>query len=155
MGVKHRLSSAYHPGANLRAELGVKVAKRILRDNTGPNDPLETNKVMRALLSNRNTPNKDLGVSPAQILFGRRLKDHLPSTKEALKQNSEWILLRKACEEALSKKYGKLEEKLTDRAKDLKPLEVGDVVQVQNQTGWIGQRNSKEQEVFEEDKTSE
>ena len=33
-GVAHRLSSAYHPHSNLRAELGVKVIKRMLRENT-------------------------------------------------------------------------------------------------------------------------
>ena len=56
--MKHRLSSAYHPGANLRAELGVKVTKRMLRDNMGPNGHLETDQVMRALITYRNTPNK-------------------------------------------------------------------------------------------------
>ena len=81
-GVSHRLSSAYHPHSNLRAELGVKVVKRMLRENQGPNGTLDTDRFARALLMYRNTPNKDLGVSPAQILFGRCLKDHLPFAAE-------------------------------------------------------------------------
>ena len=36
---------------------------------------------------------------------------------------------------ALSKKYRKLKEILTDRARELKPLVVGDVVYAQNQQG--------------------
>ena len=34
-GVRHRLSSAYNPQSNCRAELAVKVGKKLLRDNTG------------------------------------------------------------------------------------------------------------------------
>ena len=35
-GTKHRLSSAYLPHCNCRAEVGVKTGKRLLRENTGP-----------------------------------------------------------------------------------------------------------------------
>ena len=34
-GVRHRLSSSYNPHSNCRAELAVKVGKKLLRDNTG------------------------------------------------------------------------------------------------------------------------
>ena len=34
--VRHRLSAAYNPHSNCRAELAVKVGKKLLRDNTGP-----------------------------------------------------------------------------------------------------------------------
>ena len=33
-GCRHRLSSAYFPHSNLRAEQGVKMAKKLIRDNT-------------------------------------------------------------------------------------------------------------------------
>ena len=104
-GVAHRLSSAYHPHSNLRAELGVKVVKRMLRENIGPNGGLDTDKFARALLAYRNTPCKDLGVSPSQILYGRILRDHLPFHTENLKQRKEWILLKEDLEKALSMKY--------------------------------------------------
>ena len=32
-GIRHRISSVYHPHSNLRAELGVKGMKRLLRKN--------------------------------------------------------------------------------------------------------------------------
>ena len=84
-GVFHRQSSAYHPHANLRAELGVKVVKRMLRENISSKGELDTDKMARALLAYRNTPCKDLGVSPAQILYGRTLRDHHANTHGLLK----------------------------------------------------------------------
>ena len=77
--VAHRLSSAYHPRSNLRAELGVKVVKRLLRENVGSDGSLHTDRLARAILTYRNTPSKDLGLSPAQMLYGRQLRDHIPA----------------------------------------------------------------------------
>ena len=33
-GVRHRLSSTYFPHSNIRAELGVKAMKKLMRNNT-------------------------------------------------------------------------------------------------------------------------
>ena len=55
-GVKHQPSSAYHPSSNGRAELGVKSMKRLLMDNVGPSGSLNTDQVLRALITHRNTP---------------------------------------------------------------------------------------------------
>ena len=41
-GIRHRLSSSMYPESNSRAELGVKVAKRMIRDNTGTGGNLDT-----------------------------------------------------------------------------------------------------------------
>ena len=141
--VKHRVSSAYYPRSNMRAELGVKVIKRLLRDNLGTGGSLETDKVARALLNHRNTPNVELGRSPAQLLYGRNLKDHLPGTIETYKQRKEWIMLREERERALSEKYGKIKESLDRGTRKLKELELGDVVQIQNQRGKDALRWSK------------
>ena len=43
-GIKHRVSSAYNPHSNQLAEGAVKAAKRMLRDNTGAQGTLHTNK---------------------------------------------------------------------------------------------------------------
>ena len=64
-GVHHRLSSAYHPHSNQRAELGVKTAKRFIRDNVDKSGSLDNDKFGRALLYYRNTPCRDLKLSPA------------------------------------------------------------------------------------------
>ena len=76
-GVKHRVSSAYHPQSNGRAEVAVKTAKRLLRSNVGPSGALDSDRLLRALLQLRNTPDPDCSVSPSQIVFGRHLRDTL------------------------------------------------------------------------------
>lgn len=74
-GVHHRVSSAFYPQSNGRAELAVKKAKRLLGGNIGPNGSLNNDLLLRALLQVRNTPNQDSGSSPAEIVFGRQLRD--------------------------------------------------------------------------------
>ena len=76
--VRHRMSSAYHPSSNGRAELAVKSTKRLLMENVGPDGNLENDKMVRALLTQRNTPDPGCKLSPAQILLGRQLKGSLP-----------------------------------------------------------------------------
>ena len=77
-GIRHRLSSVSLPSSNGRAELAVKLTKRLLMDNVSPNGDLDNDKMMRALLTQRNTPDPGCRMSPAQILFGRPLRDALP-----------------------------------------------------------------------------
>ena len=90
--VRNRISSAYFPHSNLRAEQGVRTVKRILRGNVGPNGTLDCNEVARALLNYRNTPDRDLKRSPAQIVFGRSIKDAIPLAKGRYKLSFEWML---------------------------------------------------------------
>ena len=85
-GVRHRVSSVAFPHSNLRAELGVKVMKRMMRENLSSDGELSMDKMGRALLAYRNMPCRDLGLSPAQILFGRKLRDHLLVPIEELVQ---------------------------------------------------------------------
>ena len=49
--VHHRLSSVSFPHSSCRAEVGVKTVKRLIADNTGPNDDLHTDAFQRAMLS--------------------------------------------------------------------------------------------------------
>ena len=75
-GVHHRLSSEAHPHSNCRAELGVKTVKRMLVGSTGPGGSLNTDAFQRAMLAYRNTPDPVSKVSPAEIIFGRRIRDY-------------------------------------------------------------------------------
>ena len=72
-------SLAYYAQSNGRAEVAVKIAKRILLDNTDSAGHLDYDQTVRAFLMHRNTPIQDLGLSPAMMLFGRSIKDHLPT----------------------------------------------------------------------------
>ena len=74
-GVEHRLSSAYNPHSNQRAEGGVKAAKRLIKENTGPGGDLDTDKFLAALLMQRNTPSAGTKMSPSEVVFGRKIKD--------------------------------------------------------------------------------
>ena len=69
-GVKHRVSSAYVPHGNMRAEVGVKSMKRLIRNNLGPGGSLDTDRFSQAIMEYRNTPDRDMGCSPAQVVFG-------------------------------------------------------------------------------------
>ena len=128
--IRKRLSSAYYPQSNGRAEAAVKSAKRILLGNTNPvTGQLDTYEATRALMNHRNTPQQDTNLSPAVTLFGRPLRDHLPSRNRQYRQ--EWIKIADKKEEALAKHH--IYANATDR--ELKPLNTGDSVQIQNQTG--------------------
>ena len=74
-GVKHRKSAAYHPQSNGRAEVAVKSVKRLLRANTTPSGSLNSDKFLKGLLQLRNTPDPDCNLSPAEIIFGKPLRD--------------------------------------------------------------------------------
>ena len=129
--VRRRLSSAYYPQSNGRAEAAVKSAKRILLGNINRvTGALDTDAAARALMTHRNTPAQDTGVSPAVMLFGRELRDHIPRTDRQLRP--EWQAVAESREQALAKRALK---EIESGKQELKPLEVGDSVQLQNQTG--------------------
>jgi hypothetical protein len=134
-GVQHRLSSAYYAQSNGRAECAVKVAKRILLDNVGPRGDIANDRVARALLQHRNTPLQDIGLSPAQLLYGRALRDYLPSLAEANKIRPEWQMVAEDRERALAKRNNVNAERYNEHTKLLQELVLGDHVAVQNQTG--------------------
>ena len=71
------MSSAHFPQSNGRAEVAVKTAKRLLMSNTGPTGSVDHDRFLRAMLQLRNTPDPDCNISPAQIVFGRPLRDTL------------------------------------------------------------------------------
>ena len=79
----HITSSPHYAQSNGKAENGVKTAKglmeKAIEDKQGP---------FLALLAWRNTPSEQLGCSPAQIIFGRRTRTHLPMTTKMLQSNS-------------------------------------------------------------------
>lgn len=139
-GVKHRISSAYYPQSNGRAEVAVKTAKRLLRANVGPNGSLNTDELIKALLQYRNTPDPDCNISPAQVIFGRPLRDSLSFVNRLEKYTNPHIrpLWREAWaskEEALRTRMTRSTESLNEHARPLPPLKAGERCFVQNQTG--------------------
>ena len=91
------MSSAYYPQSNGHAEIAVKIMKQALDENVDPRTGnVDTVKSAQAIMTHRNTPNKDTGISPAEMLFGYKLRDHLPNRFRSLRR--EWKGMQKACE---------------------------------------------------------
>ena len=100
--VQHRPSSAYYAQGNGRAEAAVKQMKRILTTNIGCDGSLDSDNVAKALLLHRNTPSSDIGASPAELLFGRPIRNHLPTPVDVRR---EWTELAKQREIAMRKRF--------------------------------------------------
>ena len=129
-GVRHRNSSAYFPQSNGHAESAVKCMKRILTTNITPSGSLDTDTVAKALLLHRNSPPPDMGVSPAELLFGRNISDHMP---KPVHLRLEWSELGDMRERTHIRRYN-YATKDKDRH-GINPLSVGNTVSIQNQRG--------------------
>ena len=92
---------------------------------------------MKAILQLRNTPDPDCGVSPAEIVFGRRLRDNLLFTDYCNRKSysKRWQEAWSAKEEALRARFVRSTEELNKHARDLPPLQPGEKCFIQNQTG--------------------
>ena len=146
-GVRHRISSAYCPQSNGRAEVAVRVIKRLLEENMDKNGNLNNDQVARALLQQRNTPDKDCGLSPAQVLFGRQLRDTLPTLNKSVMifENkdicNQWHEAWAAKEDAIRVRLVRSCENLEPGSRELVALKEGDKVLVQNQAKSSGRPN--------------
>ena len=135
-GVSHRLSSAYYPQSNGRAENAVKTAKRLLYDHIS-NGSLDSDSFARALLQHRNTPLSEIGHSPAELLYGRSMRDHLPTPNAMANIRPEWLEVAYDREKAMAKRNARNTESFNTRhgARPLPALCGGDLVAIQNQSG--------------------
>ena len=139
-GIKHRISSVSYAQSNGRAEVAVKKAKRILMDNINPNGSLNNDNFLRAMLQARNTPEPDCNVSPAEVVFGRPIRDAFsfvnrcakfrnPSVRPTWRQ--AWSLKERAMKCRMIRNC----ERLDEHTRPLTPLHIGDQVLIQNQRG--------------------
>ena len=138
--IRHRVSSAYLPRSNGRAEVAVKSAKRLLRSNVGPSGSLNNDNFLRAMLTLRNTPDTDCSASPAEIIFGRPLRDAFSFCNRSKTLfnpaiRPHWREAWAMKELALRKRFVRWSERHNEHTKNLKPLRIGDRVFVQNQEG--------------------
>ena len=72
-GIVHTFTSPYHPSSNGLVERAVQTVKLGLKKLSGP---LET-RLSRLLFSYRTTPHTTTGVTPAELLLGRRIRTRL------------------------------------------------------------------------------
>ena len=148
-GIIQRLSSSYYPHSNKRAEVAVKSAKRMVRDNLNPDGSMHGDKFARALLIHRNTPDPTTGDSPAIIIYGRTLRDHLPTPLHKFSMKTDWEKAAKRREDCYMKRHYAKCEDLSNKAKSLPKLIPGDQVYVQDQAGKTAKQWNKSGKVLE------
>ena len=107
----------------------------MIQSHVGPGGSLQNEGFARAMLQYRNMPDRDTNCSPAQVVFGRSVRDFIPGQPGQYIPNPDWILMREMREKALSHRHGAKEETLLTGTKCLDPLCVGDIIMVQNQKG--------------------
>ena len=134
-GVRHRVSSSYYPHSNNREETAVKTCKRLLMENMDSQGDLDTDTFGRAMLEYRNTPSPETRLSPAQVVFGRNVRDFIPVLPYKYEPRQEWSLLQEDRERAFARKLHNDGTRLAIGTRKMPPLAVGDKVLVQNQTG--------------------
>ena len=89
-GIKHSTSAPYHPASNGLAERAVQVIKRGLRKVT---DGTMSSRLAKVLLTYRITPQSTTGLTPSEMLLGRRPRTRLdllkPNTAERVEQRQQ------------------------------------------------------------------
>ena len=88
--IHHRKSSVAFPHSNCRAELAVKQVKRIITDNCSPSGSLNVDSLLKAMLSYKNTVDPVTGFSPALAVFGRQIRDGMPTLRGKFNPHHMW-----------------------------------------------------------------
>ena len=83
-GIRHVLSSPYMPRSNGHAEAAVKQMKKLIQANLSSNGILNRQSALAGLQVFRNTPRQPSGKSPAELIFGHKIRDSIPIQREAL-----------------------------------------------------------------------
>ena len=104
-------------------------------DNTRSDGSPDWDKVFRALMQHRNTPDNEYGLSPSQLIFGRPIRDFLPIKPGQYSPAEVWVDGRETRELALRKRFIRASERWSSNTKDLQPLQPGSRVMIQNQHG--------------------
>ena len=133
-GVAHRLLSVAYPHSNTRAEIGVKSAKRMIMENTGPHGDVDIPAFQRTMLTYRNTPTPLDNRSPAEIVFGRQIRDFVPVMPGKYEPCDTWKDTAANRQKALMERHAKEVEALLPHTRKMPPLKVGNSVRIQNQT---------------------
>ena len=114
-----------HQQANGKAESAVKVMKTLLEKcEVEKTDPYE------AILEQRNTPRQDTCVSPAEVMFNRKVRGMIPQLQQKLEKPDTLEIVRRRNQRRQTVK------KLFDRkSREQNDLDVGQAVYIQHLEG--------------------
>ena len=76
----------------------------MIMENLGPKGQLDMDRFAHALLLHRNTPDPMMELSPARILFGREIRDHLTAKLDIYQPRQEWKMKAVIREVAFAKR---------------------------------------------------
>ena len=93
---------------------------------------INTDQLAQALLQYRNTPLRDVNLSPAQLALGRELRDTMPLPRNRYKVDKRWSAQLHQREKMMLDNNSKIEEKYNSHAKSLPELQIGTRVLWQN-----------------------
>lgn len=134
---QHLTSSPNHPQSNGQAERTVQTIKNMLKKSECSNsDPYI------ALLEYRNTPLEGIGLSPAQLLMGRRLKSKLPASTSLLTTGTSSEVCKKLKDRQQTQKMY-----YDQQARLLPDLQTGERVRMQRGETWQPAVVEKEHEL--------
>ena len=100
-----------------------------------PDGKVNNDKFLRAMLQYRNTPQPDTRLSPAQVVYGRYLRDFIPVANDKYEPKQEWAMVREYRERALARRLDRDGARLEQYTKKQPVIPVGGAVAVQNQAG--------------------
>lgn len=136
-GFRHDTSSPNYPRSNGLAENAVKIVKGLMRKAHAGNEDFH-----RSLMIYRSAPLEN-GLSPAQMLMGRRIRTNLPIREDLLDTPHTSLVKTFKLKQKIKQK------RLYDRkAKPLTALKPGDTVKIRNHnTGMWSQQGKVEKQV--------
>ena len=85
-GVKHITSAPYHPSSNGLAERAVQLVKKGLKKEK---EGSMSSKIARVLMAYRSTPQSTTGMTPSELLQGRRIRTRLDLLKPNVNERVE------------------------------------------------------------------
>ena len=127
-GVNLQLSTPHYPQSNGHAEAAVKTMK-VLLPKSSTSGRMDSEEFLRGLLEWRNTPRAN-GLSPAEMVFGHNIRSIIRAHHKAYVR--KWQDVMDRCEMAAGEEKRKAKQRYDGRSKELKPMENGSHVRVQN-----------------------
>ena len=131
MGVHHHLSYVAFPHSDCRAENCQKVDYWQCREGWRHQHRC----IPGSNPQYRKTPDPTTKMFPAMCVFGRPVKDLIPILPGKYHPHPTWRESLHLREEALRHRHMRHQDKWSEHTKTLSPLQVGDRVRIQNQTG--------------------